>query len=186
MNDNYYVMIHDEFLCIGCQSCTVACANLNEINEPFTRLQVRIGGPVEGRYIFNRVSCRQCGDAPCVKVCPTGATFKDADGIVQMDASKCINCSYCIAACPYNVRFLDKSKGAVDKCDFCSHSRLPQGEKPACVSVCPVNALLFGRLSSPDIQHWLNNTPDVFQDERPGTGKLQLYRRKETHREVAK
>lgn len=185
MSNNVYVMLHDEFLCIGCQSCTVACANLNGINKPFARVQVQIKGPENGRYVFNRASCRHCSDAPCVKVCPTGATFKDRDGIVQMDSSKCINCSYCMGACPYKVRFLDKSRGAVDKCDFCSKSRLAIDEQPACVTVCPTDALAFGRLDSPEVQAWLKNTPDVYQDEKPGTGKHQLYRRREAHREVA-
>lgn len=186
METNYFVMLHDEFLCIGCQSCTVACANLHGLNEPFARVQVQILGPENGRYVFNRVSCRHCGDAPCVAVCPTGATFRDDDGIVQMDNSKCINCSYCVAACPFHVRFLDKAKGAVDKCDFCSKTRLPYDEKPACVSVCPTDALIFGRQQSDEVQNWLKNTPNIYQDEKPGTGRLQLYRRKEVHGEVVK
>jgi thiosulfate reductase electron transport protein len=86
-----------------------------------------------------------------------------------------------MGACPYKVRFLDKAKGTADKCDFCGKTRLANGEQPACVSVCPTDALTFARIDSPEAEDWLKNT-DIYQDELPGTGKLQLYRRKETHR----
>ncbi len=103
---NPYVMLHDEKRCIGCQACTVACKVLNDVPEGFSRLQVQIRSPehepeVLSHFQFVRVSCQHCEDAPCVSVCPTGASFRDENGIVQMDKSRCIGCDYCVAACPF-------------------------------------------------------------------------------------
>lgn len=79
---NPYVMLHDEKRCIGCQACTVACKVLNDVPEGFSRLQVQIRSPehepeVLSHFQFVRVSCQHCEDAPCVSVCPTGASFRD-------------------------------------------------------------------------------------------------------------
>lgn len=109
-NDNHYVMLHDEKRCIGCQACTVACRVLNDVPAAYSRLQVQIHLPeqeTDGRFRFVRVSCQHCADAPCVSVCPTGASFRDDNGIVQVDKSRCIGCDYCVAACPFHVRYLD-------------------------------------------------------------------------------
>ena len=94
---NPYVMLHDEKRCIGCQACTVACKVLNDVPEGFSRLQVQIRSPkhepeVLSHFQFVRVSCQHCEDAPCVSVCPTGASFRDENGIVQVDKSRCIGC----------------------------------------------------------------------------------------------
>lgn len=88
-NDKQFVMLHDEKRCIGCQACTVACKVINDIPEGFSRLQVQIQGPHDDEagnphYQFFRVSCQHCEDAPCVSVCPTGASFIDENGIVQV------------------------------------------------------------------------------------------------------
>ena len=182
---NYYVMLHDEMRCIGCQSCTVACANLNDVSHPFSRVQVQIKLDEESskspRLVFERFSCRQCDNAPCVKVCPTGATYQDENKTVVVNADLCINCSYCLGACPYNVRFIDKAKKSADKCDFCTNTRLKDGILPACVSVCPTDALIFGHLDSPEVQEWMSTQKNIYQDEKPETGKLHLYRNKEVH-----
>lgn len=109
-NNNHYVMLHDEKRCIGCQACTVACRVLNDVPVAYSRLQVQIHLPeqeTEGRFRFVRISCQHCADAPCVSVCPTGASFRDDNGIVQVDKSRCIGCDYCVAACPFHVRYLD-------------------------------------------------------------------------------
>lgn len=181
MSDNYYVMLHDEMRCIGCQACTVACANLNDVPHPYARVQVQMTLQDNNRYKMERFSCRHCGDAPCVKVCPTGATYQDEDQIVVIDPEKCINCSYCMGACPYHVRFLSENTKVADKCNFCKETRLANGEAPACVSVCPTDALAFGRMNSPEVQKWLADHKNVYQDEKPNTGKLHMYRSKEVH-----
>lgn len=143
-----YVLVHDENKCIGCQACNVACRSENNVPESVTRLQVRIEGPYGNfpnlHFKYNRVSCEQCENAPCVKVCPTGAAYVNDDGIVSINESKCVGCLYCVAACPYKVRFINPETRVPDKCDFCKSTRLARGEDPACVSVCPTQALVFG------------------------------------------
>ncbi|GLP97056.1 4Fe-4S dicluster domain-containing protein [Paraferrimonas sedimenticola] len=142
------VMIHDENRCIGCQACNVACRSENQVPDAVTRIQVRIEGPYGQvpnlHFDYRRVSCQQCEDAPCVKVCPTGAAYVGDDGIVSIKADKCVGCQYCVAACPYKVRFMDPESGVADKCNFCKDTRLARGEQPACVAVCPTDALVFG------------------------------------------
>jgi molybdopterin-containing oxidoreductase family iron-sulfur binding subunit len=110
------------------------------------------------------VLCNHCEDAPCVRVCPTGATFRRADGIVMMDQHRCIGCRYCMAACPYGARSFNwhdprkflaaadmdpdyptRTKGVVEKCDLCAE-RIDGGLAPACVGACDRGALLFGNL----------------------------------------
>ena len=108
------------------------------------------------------VMCNHCDDPPCVKVCPTQATWKREDGIVMIDYHRCIGCRYCMAGCPYGARsfnwkeprsFIDeiqpdfptRVRGVVEKCSFCE-KRLSQGLPPACVEACPEKALTFGDL----------------------------------------
>ncbi len=110
--------------------------------------------------------CNQCDNPPCVRVCPTQATFKREDGIVMMDFHRCIGCRFCMAACPFGARsfnwfdprkYLNKvnpkyptrMKGVVEKCMFC-YERLAQGKLPACVEACPEKALIFGDLADPN------------------------------------
>jgi molybdopterin-containing oxidoreductase family iron-sulfur binding subunit len=111
------------------------------------------------------VLCNHCDNPPCVRVCPTQATFRRDDGIVMMDYHRCIGCRYCIAACPYGSRsfnwrdprthienlyenFPTRTKGVVEKCNFCAE-RLVRGLPPACVEACPEKALAFGDLNDP-------------------------------------
>jgi molybdopterin-containing oxidoreductase family iron-sulfur binding subunit len=113
------------------------------------------------------VLCNHCDNPPCVRVCPTQATWKrESDGIVMMDWHRCIGCRYCIVACPYGSRsfnwrdprpFIDeiqadfptRTRGVVEKCTFCEE-RLARGEPPACVAACKEGALIFGDLEDPD------------------------------------
>jgi Fe-S-cluster-containing dehydrogenase component len=106
--------------------------------------------------------CNHCDNPPCVRVCPTKATWKREDGIVMMDWHRCIGCRYCMAACPYgsrsfnwteprehlseqNAEFPTRTKGVVEKCTFCD-KRLAEGKQPACVVACPQEAMAFGDL----------------------------------------
>ncbi|MGA2192336.1 MAG: 4Fe-4S dicluster domain-containing protein [Nitrospirota bacterium] len=93
--------------------------------------------------------CNQCDNPPCVQVCPVGATYKTADGVVLVDRTWCIGCGYCIMACPYGVRFFHPVYKVADKCNFCYH-RINNGMKSACVSACPFGARQIGNLKDPN------------------------------------
>jgi len=93
--------------------------------------------------------CNQCDKPPCVQVCPVGATYKTADGVVLVNRDTCIGCRYCIQACPYGARYLLPKEGVVDKCTWCYH-RITKGQVPACVEACPVGARIFGDLRDPE------------------------------------
>lgn len=155
INDVRYGMLHDEKLCIGCTACMDACREVNNVPEGVSRLEIIRGEPQgefpDVKYEFYRHSCQHCSNAPCVHVCPTGASFIDAStGIVDVKADLCIGCQYCIAVCPYRVRFIHPETKAADKCNFCRDTNLAQGKLPACVEACPTKALTFGNLDDPN------------------------------------
>ncbi|MEW6142558.1 MAG: 4Fe-4S dicluster domain-containing protein [Chloroflexota bacterium] len=93
--------------------------------------------------------CNQCQRPPCVQVCPVGATYSTAEGIVLVNRKACVGCRYCIQACPYGARFLDPRLRVADKCTWCYH-RIVRGLLPACVEVCPTGARVFGDLNDPE------------------------------------
>ena len=139
--------------CIGCHACEVACKNENGIalGEYWNRvLQIGPHGtfPDLEQY-WLPVQCQQCEDAPCVHVCPTGASYRDADGKVLVDKEKCIGCKYCMMACPYGVRSWNKEQKVVEKCTLCNHLTAA-GEKPACVKNCCGKARFYGDLDDPN------------------------------------
>jgi Fe-S-cluster-containing dehydrogenase component len=113
------------------------------------------GKAVEAAYFEPRL-CMQCEDSPCTSVCPVGATYKTEDGVILVDARRCIGCGYCVVACPYGARYIvpagpeapNDTPGVADKCTWCYH-RISRGLKPACVEVCPVGARRFGDANDP-------------------------------------
>jgi len=153
----------------GCDACVTACNTENAINE--TPADARQGSqwirkidlkdPRNGRTHSLPMLCQHCAHPPCVDVCPTGASFKRADGIVLVDRHICIGCRYCMMACPYKARSLvhqplteqnpevPRGLGCVESCTFCVH-RVDRGESPACVEACPEDAMLFGDLNDAD------------------------------------
>ncbi len=154
VNGIRYGMIHDESRCIGCTACIDACREVNQVPVGVSRLEIVRSEPIgqfpDVKYRFFRHSCQHCDDAPCVHVCPTGASFIDAaSGIVDVNPDLCVGCQYCIAACPYRVRFIHPVSKTADKCDFCRKTNLRQGKQPACVLSCPTKALTFGNLDNP-------------------------------------
>jgi molybdopterin-containing oxidoreductase family iron-sulfur binding subunit len=177
--------------CIGCRRCVYACvAENNQSRDPqvhwikvlqmdkehgvdFTHADAYYQPaqvPEQGHF-YMPVACQQCRDAPCTKVCPTGATWAEKDGIVVIDYDWCIGCRCCMSACPYGARHFNwrtpsvpedeinpkmhylgnrpRPKGVVEKCTFCIQ-RTREGRYPACVEVCPVGARKFGNLLDPD------------------------------------
>lgn len=171
-----YGMIHDDNLCIGCQACSIACRSENKIPDSVYRLQVHIKGPEKlpnggMKFTFHRQSCVHCENSPCVSVCPTKASYINADGIVLVNVDLCVGCLYCVAACPYQARYVHPETKAPDKCTFCHESRLSRGEEPACVTVCPTDALIFGDLNDPKskLSQALSSRVTFRQKERLGT-----------------
>jgi Fe-S-cluster-containing dehydrogenase component/formate-dependent nitrite reductase membrane component NrfD len=102
----------------------------------------------QARRSFQVTRCNQCLDPPCVAACPTAAMHQRPDGIVDFDKSICIGCKACIAACPYDAIFINPEDKSAEKCNFCAH-RIDVGLEPACVVVCPTQALLIGDMNDP-------------------------------------
>ncbi|MHB1566783.1 MAG: sulfate reduction electron transfer complex DsrMKJOP subunit DsrO [Acidiferrobacter sp.] len=150
-----------------CHVCVTACNKANGIrhhNDPETDSQwirkVILEDPHTGYVQSLPVMCQHCADAPCVDVCPTGASFKRADGIVLVDKHLCIGCRYCMMACPYKARSfvahkvtdqipdVPRGMGTVEGCTLCVE-RIDRGQIPACVEACNKTggkAMMFGDL----------------------------------------
>jgi Fe-S-cluster-containing dehydrogenase component/formate-dependent nitrite reductase membrane component NrfD len=146
-----WIKVIDQTRCIGCHACTTACKSENEVPLGVTRTYVKYvdtGTFPEVRRSFQVTRCNQCEDAPCVAACPTSAMYARDDGIVDFDKRLCIGCKACIAACPYDAIFINPDDHSAEKCNFCAH-RLDIGLEPACVVVCPVEAILVGDLNDP-------------------------------------
>ncbi|MBI5213085.1 MAG: 4Fe-4S dicluster domain-containing protein [Nitrospirae bacterium] len=187
--------------CIGCRKCVYACVSENNQSRSpqvhwISVLRFKKGEKwidlensekyynpkqvPEKDFFYMPVQCQQCENSPCVKACPTQATWKEPDGIVVIDYNWCIGCRYCMAACPYGARRFNWSKpdipanelnaethylgnrprykGVVEKCTFCIQ-RTRAGKYPACVEICPVGARKFGNLLDPksEIRYLIEN-----------------------------
>ena len=160
-------MVIDLTKCVRCGRCVRACHDRWFLPEDMffnKMMKVRVGV----REYELPAACMHCRNPPCLYACPTGATYKREDGIVEVDYSKCIGCKYCVAACPYLARvpMLEDTrlipKGVVAKCNFCA-DRIDTGSKPACVEACPFNARIFGNLKDPnsEISHVLWHSRQV-------------------------
>ena len=161
--------------CVGCHACVISCKEWNTSNygAPLSDINAYSKDPV-GTFL-NRIhtyeieidhspaqvvhfpkSCLHCEDAPCVTVCPTGASYKRVeDGIVLVNEDACIGCGLCAWACPYGARELDSEAGVMKKCTLCVdriyNENIPEEDrKPACVRSCPTNARHFGDFSDPE------------------------------------
>ncbi|HEY7833281.1 MAG TPA: 4Fe-4S dicluster domain-containing protein [Ktedonobacterales bacterium] len=149
-----YGFVIDQRKCIGCHACTVACKA--EHNVPIGVYRTWVKYIEKGEYpntrrhfLVNR--CNHCDDAPCVAICPTKALFKRADGIVDFDRERCIGCKSCMQACPYDALYIDPDTHTAAKCNYCAH-RVDLGLQPACVVVCPEQAIIAGDLHDPTSQ----------------------------------
>ncbi|MGH9967937.1 MAG: 4Fe-4S dicluster domain-containing protein [Pyrinomonadaceae bacterium] len=147
-----WAKVIDHTRCIGCHACTTACKSENLVPLSVTRTYVKhvdVGVFPQTRRAHQVTRCNQCAHAPCVTACPTTAMFKRADGIVDFDKSICIGCKACMAACPYDAIFINPEDHSAEKCNFCAH-RIDMGLEPACVVVCPTQAILIGDMNDPD------------------------------------
>jgi len=175
-----YGMAIDTKRCVGCNACTLACKQANNVPDGVMWSRVLTdggdmpdtpasdGGNLSMRYF--PMGCQHCENPACVKVCPVGATYKDPEtGVVRQDYDKCIGCRMCMSACPYTgVRnfnweepayHLDFAVGDADVAPHEKHTvekctfcwhRLAKGLQPACVEVCSARARHFGDANDPD------------------------------------
>ncbi|MFC1769598.1 4Fe-4S dicluster domain-containing protein [Nitrospirota bacterium] len=151
----HYSMVIRQNLCIDCERCVAACAKTNGVPSYGyrTRILERYSPKAIGQKLeFIPVLCNHCNNPPCVRACPTSATYKDEKtGIVMMDTKRCIGCKTCMLACPYNARYLKEETKTIDKCNFCYDTRLSKGETlTACAAACPTGTRVFGDLSDPE------------------------------------
>lgn len=147
-----YGFVIDQEACIGCHACTVACKAEN--NVPVGDFRTWVKYVETGRFPnvkrhFAVLRCNHCTDAPCVTICPVNALVKRPDGIVDVDREACIGCRACMQACPYDALYMNEDLHAVEKCHFCAH-RVEKGLEPACVTVCPVGAIIPGDFHNPE------------------------------------
>jgi molybdopterin-containing oxidoreductase family iron-sulfur binding subunit len=154
----------------GCTDCVTACNTENGLSGGIRTTDSQWIRKIEikeirtGKTQSLPMMCQHCAEPPCVDVCPTGASFKRADGIVLVDKHICIGCRYCVMACPYKARSfvheplhdqkadVPRGKGTVEGCTLCVH-KVDRGEQPACVSACSKaghEAIVFGDLNDPN------------------------------------
>ena len=141
----------DQTTCIGCHACTVACKTEHQVPLGVNRTWVKYveqGTWPDTSRSFSVMRCNHCTDAPCVTICPTSALHKRSDGIVDFDTSICIGCKSCMQACPYDALYIDPDENTAQKCNYCVH-RVEVGLEPACVVVCPEQAIIAGDLDNP-------------------------------------
>jgi Fe-S-cluster-containing dehydrogenase component/formate-dependent nitrite reductase membrane component NrfD len=146
-----YGFVIDQRKCIGCHACTVACKEENQVPLGVNRTWVKYiekGVFPDTRRYFSVMRCNHCDDAPCVTICPTVALYRRPDGIVDFDGERCIGCKSCLQACPYDALYIDPETRTAAKCHYCAH-RVESGLEPACVVVCPVQAIVPGDLDDP-------------------------------------
>ncbi len=146
----HYSLLVDRNLCLGCQSCEVACKQENNLPEGPRWIRVIQVGPVEigGKLTmsFHVSRCMHCGKPVCINACPEGAITKRIDGIVLINPELCTGCEICIEVCPFGVLQFNPEKNIVEKCTLCAH-RVDNGLKPPCVNTCPTGALQFGDIN---------------------------------------
>ncbi|MCI8424524.1 MAG: 4Fe-4S dicluster domain-containing protein [Adlercreutzia sp.] len=164
--------------CVGCHTCSLACKMQNNVPEGLLWNRVLtencdVVDGAEGTYptlsrTYLPLACQHCQNAACQRVCPTGATYKDEMGRVEIDYAKCIGCRMCMAACPYNARVFNwqtpvritgadyggegvpaRERGMAEKCTLCKE-RTDKGDEPMCVVCCPAHARIFGDLDDPE------------------------------------
>src|SRR5258705_8736702 len=146
-----YGFVIDQRKCIGCHACTVACKEENQVPLGVNRTWVKYiekGVFPDTRRYFSVMRCNHCDNAPCVTICPTVALYRRPDGIVDFDGDRCIGCKSCMQACPYDALYIDPETKTAAKCHYCAH-RVESGLEPACVVVCPVQAIVPGDLDDP-------------------------------------
>jgi molybdopterin-containing oxidoreductase family iron-sulfur binding subunit len=168
-----FVMVIDLSRCKNLKKCQSACNHMHQVHPGQNWIKVlSMQDADQTAPYWQPTTCMHCDEPPCVKVCPVDATFKRQDGIVLIDADRCIGCRFCMAACPYSTRVfnwekpeltkevedqsyscetsLPQKKGTVGKCDFCP-DMTRQGKLPHCVSACPNGVFMFGDMNEDSV-----------------------------------
>jgi Fe-S-cluster-containing dehydrogenase component len=193
-------MLYDATKCIGCQSCVAACAEANQL-QPDTRLDplhqaprdlnyttkniIKLYKPADGKsYSYVKQQCVHCVDPACVAGCMFKGLKKDPKtGVVTWNSKLCVGCRYCEISCPYHIpKFQwEGFNPKIVKCEFCKE-RLAAGQQPACTSVCPAKAVIFGSRAEllAEAKNRIKQNPGkYYQDrvfgEREGGGTQVLY-----------
>jgi Fe-S-cluster-containing dehydrogenase component len=161
-----YGLLHDTTLCVGCRSCEVACAKVNDLPAPpqpvedtqvfeTTRRTTDTALTVVNRYakatdeappVYRKLQCMHCNEPCCATVCPVHAFEKTPEGPVLYDPEVCMGCRYCVMACPYNALAYEYDKvltPRVMRCTMC-YPRIKDGLQPGCAEACPMGAITFG------------------------------------------
>uniref|UniRef100_Q3AP62 Fe-S-cluster-containing hydrogenase components 1-like protein n=1 Tax=Chlorobium chlorochromatii (strain CaD3) TaxID=340177 RepID=Q3AP62_CHLCH len=147
-----YGFVIDARKCMGCHGCTVACKSEHQVPLGVNRTWVKYvekGMFPESRRYFTVLRCNHCAEPPCVDICPVEALHKREDGIVDFDKRRCIGCKACAQACPYGALYIDPETHTSAKCNYCAH-RKEVGMKPACVVICPQQAIVSGDFDDPN------------------------------------
>jgi anaerobic dimethyl sulfoxide reductase subunit B len=200
-----YAFYFDASACSGCKACQVACKDRHglPLGVRWRRVYEVVGGGWtrrDGAWLNDVIAyhvsmaCNHCERAICMEVCPAGAITRRADGLVLLDAERCMGCRYCEWACPYGAPQYDASTGRMTKCTFCAED-LDLGGQPACVAACPLRVLDFGERAELEARHGPTPTMHPLPDPaltrpalaltahhlaaRPGVGALQVGNREE-------
>ncbi len=184
-------ILTDVTKCIGCLECVAACKEANGLEMDAPRQWQRNDGlsalnwtsiirKPDNRFV--RKQCRHCLEPACAASCPVGALHKTPEGPVIYDSDKCLGCRYCMMACPYGIPRYDWDKIVpyVRKCTMC-HSRILDGQTPACTAACPTGATIFGerdellRIAAERIRQEPHKYIQTIYGEKEFGGTLVLY-----------
>jgi Fe-S-cluster-containing dehydrogenase component/formate-dependent nitrite reductase membrane component NrfD len=168
-----YGFVIDHRKCIGCHACTVACKSENEV--PLGTFRTWVKYIEKGEYpdtnrFFSVLRCNHCDDAPCITICPVTALFRRDNGIVDFNGDRCIGCKSCMQACPYDALYINPNTNNAEKCNFCAH-RIEAQLEPACVIVCPVQAIISGDMDDPTskLSHLIASEKTTVRKPEAGT-----------------
>ena len=192
----FFGILYDSTLCVGCQSCEFACAESNGLPEPTetpeigvlrktdeTRRTIINGYSTSKGEVYVKRQCMHCNEPACTAACLTQAMHKTQEGPVIWRGEKCMGCRYCMVSCPYDVPKFEyfSANPKITKCDMC-HDRLLEGKIPACAENCEAGAIMFGKRREliKEARRRIHENPEQYVDhiygekEAGGTGFLYL------------
>ena len=175
MGKRYFIEFDSE-RCVGCGACAVACMDQNDLDpqnplDMFRKVSVvESGSGKDTVFTYLSIACMHCNNAPCIDACPCGCIFKDPEtGFTVYDTTNCIGCRSCSMACPFAAPIFD-SDGKMRKCDGCN-TRVKYGLEPACVRVCPFDALTLQTDESYEKKATANSMAAIAGEIRKAKGK---------------